>query len=132
MTFRSSLAASMALFGLSLGALPAAAQDAAAGERVFNKCKACHQVGEGAKSRVGPPLNGIVGAAAGTIEGFKYSDVMAGSGLVWDEATLAGYLGDPKSFMPGNRMAFVGLRSDQEIADVIAYLATFGPDGAMN
>ena len=110
-------------------ALPVHAQDAEAGERVFNKCKACHQVGEEAKNRVGPPLNGIVGASAGTAEGFKYSPAMAESGLVWDEATLSGYLSNPKTFLPGNKMTFVGLKSEQEIADVIAYLEEFGSDG---
>ena len=117
------------LAGLTWVASPAAAGDAAAGERVFNQCKACHQVGEGAKNRAGPTLNGIVGAPAGAVEGFRYSRVMVESGLTWDQETLAAYLTDPRGFMPGNRMAFRGLRSESDVADVIAYMASFGPDG---
>ena len=117
------------LAALSFGAAPAQAGDAAAGEKVFNKCKACHQVGETAKNRVGPVLNGIVGRAAGSVEGFKYSDALSGSGLTWDEATLAAFLTDPKATVPGNKMAFPGLRKDAEIADVIAFLASHNADG---
>lgn len=114
---------------LFVPAAPAAAGDPAAGERVFNKCKACHQVGEGARNRVGPVLNGIVGSPAGVVEGFRYSRALLESGLTWDQESLAGYLADPRRFLPGGRMAFPGLRSETEIADVIAYLAGFGPDG---
>lgn len=119
------------LAALSFGAAPAQAGDAAAGEKVFNKCKACHQVGETAKNRVGPMLNGIVGQPAGAVEGFKYSDALSGSGLVWDEATLAAYLADPKATVPGNKMAFAGLRKDEEIANVIAFLASHAADGTL-
>jgi len=117
---------------VSFLAAPALASDPEAGERVFNQCKACHQVGERAKNRVGPVLNGIVGRAAGTVDGFRYSDVMSESGLAWDEETLAGYLADPKGFLAGNKMAFAGLRSDEDIANVIAYLASFNADGTRN
>ena len=101
--------------------------DAAKGEKVFKKCKACHAVGEGAKNKVGPQLNGIVGATAGMVDGFKYSDVMLAAGadgLVWDEANLSGYLTKPKDFMPGNKMSFAGLRKEADVANVIAYLQT--------
>jgi cytochrome c len=106
-------------------ALPAAAQDLEKGEKVFKKCAACHQVGPEAENRVGPVLNGIVGAAAGQAADFKYSDAMLSSGLTWDEATLAAYLKAPKEVVPGTKMSFAGLKKDEEIADVIAYLATF-------
>ena len=122
----------LAMFLVALGtfATPAvAAGDPAAGERLFNQCKACHQVGEGARNRAGPILNGIVGSPAGIVEGFRYSPALANSGLTWDEETLAAYLSDPRGFIPGNRMAFRGLRSETQIADVIAYMASFGPDG---
>jgi cytochrome c len=111
---------------------PAAAPDpelVAAGEKVFRKCKACHQVGEGAKNATGPQLNGIVGRAAGAVDGFKYSGTlagMAGDGLVWNTETLAAFLADPRGYVKGTRMAFAGLKSDEEIAAVTAYLATFG------
>lgn len=99
-----------------------------AGEKVFKKCAACHKIGEGAKNGTGPQLNGIVGRAAGTVDGFKYSKPMldAGAGgMVWDAATLDGYLADPKGFMPKNKMSFAGLKKEDERAAVIAYLSTF-------
>jgi cytochrome c len=111
----------------SMGA--AGAQDAAAGEKVFAKCKICHQIGEGAKNMVGPVLNGVVGRRAGTYEGYHYSDANKNSGITWDEATLKEYLKDPKAKVPGTKMVFPGLKSDEDIANVIAYLKQFGPDG---
>lgn len=110
-------------------AAPAFAEgDAEKGEKVFKKCKACHAVGEGAKNKVGPALNGIVGAPAGQAEGFKYSKPLleaAEGGLVWDEANLAAFLAKPKEFMDGTKMSFPGLKKEDEQADVIAYLKTF-------
>jgi cytochrome c len=111
----------------SVGA--AAAQDAAAGEKVFSKCKICHQIGEGAKNMVGPVLNGVVGRPAGAYEGYHYSDANKNSGITWDEATLKEYLKDPKAKVPGTKMVFPGLKSDDDITNVIAYLKQFGPDG---
>ena len=105
------------------------AQDAAAGEKVFAKCKICHQIGEGAKNLVGPVLNGVVGRKAGSYPDYHYSDANKGSGITWDEATLKEYLKDPKAKVPGTKMVFPGLRSDDDIANVIAYLKQFGPDG---
>jgi len=102
--------------------------DAAAGEKVFNKCKACHQVGDGAQNRVGPVLNGIVGRAAGTAEGFKYSDAMvakAGEGLVWSEDELKAFLTKPKDYLPGTKMSFPGLKKEDDIENVLAYLKGF-------
>jgi cytochrome c len=107
----------------------AAAQDAAAGEKVFAKCKICHQVGENAKDAVGPVLNGVVGRKAGTYPDYHYSDANKNSGITWDEATLKEYLKDPKAKIPGTKMIFPGLKSDEDIANVIAYLKQFGPDG---
>jgi len=107
----------------------AAAQDAAAGEKVFGKCKICHQIGENAKNFVGPVLNGVVGRHAGSYPGYNYSEANKNSGLTWDEATLKEYLKDPKAKVPGTKMVFPGLASDEDIANVIAYLKQFGPDG---
>ncbi len=108
---------------------PALAEgDAEKGEKVFKKCKACHAVGEGAKDKVGPALNGIVGAAAGHSADFKYSDALktaAEGGLVWDEESLSAFLTKPKEFMDGTKMSFAGLRKEDDIANVIAYLKTF-------
>ncbi|RUV67002.1 cytochrome c family protein [Mesorhizobium sp. M5C.F.Ca.IN.020.14.1.1] len=103
------------------------AQDAAAGEKVFAKCKACHVVDED-KNKIGPSLSGVIGRTAGTHPGFKYSKPMteAGkSGVKWDEATLTAYLRDPKAMIKGTKMAFAGLKKDEDLANVIAYLKQF-------
>ncbi len=105
------------------------AQDIADGQKSFNKCRACHTVGENAKNGVGPVLNGLFGRKAGTIDGFKYSDANKNSGVVWDEKTFATYIKDPKAFMPGNRMAFIGIKNDTEIANLTAFLKQYDKDG---
>ncbi|WP_422026895.1 c-type cytochrome [Roseovarius sp.] len=100
----------------------------AEGEKVFRKCKACHQVGEGAKNRVGPHLNGVVGRAAGAVEGFRYSkplETAAAEGLVWSQEALGAFLADPRGFLKGTKMAFAGLKSEVDRAAIAAYLATF-------
>jgi cytochrome c len=111
----------------SIGA--ASAQDAALGEKVFLKCKACHQIGEGAKNAVGPVLNGVVGRKAGSYPDYSYSDANKNSGITWDEATLKEYLKNPRAKVPGTKMIFPGLPKDEDIANVIAYLKQFGADG---
>lgn len=116
----------LALTGLAMPAL--ADGDAVKGETVFKKCVACHAVGENAKNKVGPVLNDLIGRTAGTLEGYKYSAAMieAGAGgLVWTDDTLADYLTAPKALVPGTKMAFAGLKEEQDIEDLIAYLATF-------
>jgi cytochrome c len=110
-------------------ATTASAQDAALGEKVFAKCKACHQIGEGAKNGVGPVLSGIVGRPAGTYEGYSYSDANKNSGLTWNEATLKEYLKNPRAKVPGTKMIFPGLPKDEDIDNVIAYLKQYGADG---
>jgi cytochrome c len=107
----------------------ASAQDAALGEKVFLKCKACHQIGESAKNAVGPALNGIVGRAAGTYPGYSYSDANKNSGITWDAATLKDYLKDPRAKIPGTKMIFPGLPKEEDIDNVIGYLKQFGADG---
>jgi cytochrome c len=111
----------------SIGA--ASAQDAALGEKVFLKCRACHQIGEGAKNAVGPVLNGIVGRKAGTYADYTYTDANKNSGITWDEATLKEYLKNPRAKIPGTKMIFPGLTKDDDIANVIVYLKQFGADG---
>jgi cytochrome c len=113
-----------------VSAFPVLAQDIEAGEKIFKKCATCHQVGEGAKSKSGPALNGVVGPAAGSRDDFKYSTAMAESGLTWDEQTLTQYLRKPRDVVPKTRMAFAGLKGDDEIVNVIAYLASFNADGS--
>lgn len=97
------------------------AGDPVAGQKVFNKCKTCHEVDQ-LKNKVGPELVGIFGRKAGSAPDFKYSDAMKNSGIIWNEQTLAQYVKDPKGFIPGNKMAFPGLKSDQEVDDLLAYL----------
>lgn len=99
-----------------------------AGENVFKKCKACHQIGDGAKNRSGPVLTGVVGSAAGTVDGFKYSKplmAMAEDGLVWDDDALRAFLAKPKDFMKGTKMSFAGLKKDEDLDAITAYLASF-------
>lgn len=113
------------LAALVLAPGAAAAQDAAAGQRVFNQCRACHTVEQGARNGVGPNLHGIFGRKAGAIDGFRYSAGMkakAEGGLVWDEASLRAYIADPKAVVPGGSMSYVGLRNEQQVNDLIAYL----------
>ncbi len=99
------------------------------GAKVYRKCKACHSIGEGAKNKVGPALNGIVDRPAASLEGFKYSKALRESGIVWDETMLAKYLKKPRAAVKGTKMAFAGLKKDDQIADVIAYLRQFAADG---
>lgn len=113
-----------ALF-VSAGISHACAQDAAAGEKVFLVCKACHQVGDNAKNAVGPVLNGLIGRKAGLVEGYNYSDANKNSGITWNEATFTEYIKDPKAKIPGTKMAFAGVKDEQKIKDLIAYLHTF-------
>jgi cytochrome c len=118
---RIALAALFVVTGLG----QATAQDAAAGEKVFLVCKACHQVGDSAKNAVGPVLNGLFSRKAGTVEGYSYSDSNKKSGITWDEVTFSEYIKDPKAKVPGTKMAFAGIKDEQKIKDLMAYLHTF-------
>jgi cytochrome c len=106
-----------------------AAGDAAAGEKVFAKCKACHQIGETAKNSVGPQLNGLNGRKAGTVEGGRYSEAMKNSGITWDEANFKEFIKNPKAKVPGTMMTFQGLASEGDQDNVWAYLSQFKADG---
>lgn len=99
--------------------------DPEAGEALFRACASCHEVGEGARNRAGPHLNGIVGRAAGAVEGFRYSSAIGASGLVWDSDMLSRYVEDPQGTMPGTRMAYRGMPDVQQRRDLVAYLASF-------
>ena len=102
-----------------------AAGDAAAGEKVFNQCKACHDVEKGV-NKVGPTLKGVIGRKAASVADYKYSAAMTKKGeegVVWDEATLTAYLPNPKAYVPGTKMGFGGLKKPDDVANVIAYLA---------
>jgi cytochrome c len=121
------LVLSTALLLASFGA--AEAQDAAAGEKAFAVCKACHQIGPNAKNAVGPELNGVVGRKAGSVESYNYSPANKNSGLTWDEATLREYLMDPRKKVPGTKMIFAGIKDEKRLNDLIAYLKQFDASG---
>jgi cytochrome c len=116
----------MAAAALALAPMSGAmAQDADAGQRVFNQCRACHTINQGGRNGVGPNLYGVWGRAAGAVEGFRYSAPMrtkAGEGLSWNEANLRAYLTDPKAVVPGGSMSFAGIRNEQQLNDLLAYL----------
>lgn len=119
------LALSLCASLIVLAAPAARAQDAAAGQRVFNQCRACHVIENNGRNGVGPNLHGVVGRRAASIEGFRYSANMrelAEGGLTWTPENLNRYLANPKDLVPRGTMAFAGLRNDQQRADVIAYL----------
>ena len=107
----------------------ALADDVAEGEQVFKKCKTCHDVGENAKNKVGPVLNGLEGRQSGSIPGYRYSDANKNSGIVWSEAEFLDYIKNPRAKIPGTKMAFVGIKKEDEAKDLWAYLRQFGPDG---
>lgn len=105
------------------------AQDVAAGEQSFKKCLPCHAVGEGAKNKVGPVLNGLEGRKSGSIEGYSYSAANKNSGITWNKDTFLEYIKDPRAKIPGTKMIFPGIKNEKEAGDLWAYLASFGPDG---
>jgi len=117
------------LVALLLAPVGAQAQDLAAGENSFKKCLPCHAVGEEAKNKVGPLLNGLDGRKSGTIEGYSYSDANKNSGITWGKDVFAEYIRDPKAKIPGTKMIFPGIKNETEAANLWAYLASFDASG---
>jgi cytochrome c len=105
------------------------AQDVEKGVNSFKKCLPCHSIGPGAKNKIGPELNGLDGRKAGSVPNFNYSDTNKNSGIVWDEATFKEYIKDPRAKIPGTKMTFPGIKNEQEINDLWAYLKQFDADG---
>jgi cytochrome c len=105
------------------------AQDLAAGENSFKKCLPCHSVGEGAKNKVGPVLNGLDGRKSGTIEGYNYTEANKNSGLTWNEEVFREYIKDPRAKIPGTKMVFAGIKNENEITNLWAYLKQFDAEG---
>jgi len=107
----------------------ALAQDVAAGKTSFNKCLACHAIGEGARNKVGPELNGLDGRKSGTAPDYNYSDANKNSGITWNEAEFKEYIRDPKAKVPGTKMVFAGIKNDKEVNDLWAYISQYDKDG---
>jgi cytochrome c len=114
---------------VSLAASSALAQDVDAGKSSFNKCLACHAVGEGAKNKVGPVLNGLDGRHSGSVEGYAYSEANKNSGITWSKETFLEYIKDPKGKIPGTKMVFAGIKNEKEANDLWAYLSQDDKDG---
>jgi cytochrome c len=106
------------------------AQDLAAGENSFKKCLPCHSVGAEAKNKVGPVLNGLDGRKSGTIDGYNYTDANKNSGITWSEEMFREYIRDPRAKIPGTKMVFAGIKNDNEITSLWAYLKQFDAKGA--
>jgi len=105
------------------------AQDAEKGKTVFNVCLVCHAVGPGAQNKIGPVLNGLDGRKAGAVANFDYSDANKNSGIVWNEATFEDYIKNPASKVPDTKMAFPGIKNEQQAKDLWAYLTQFDAEG---
>jgi cytochrome c len=119
------------LLVLAIGAGPGLAGDPTAGAAVFKKCGPCHSVGEGAANKAGPELNGLFGRPAASVPGYNYSDGNKTSGITWSEEIFAAYIRNPRGVIKGTKMAFPGLKKDEEVADIIAYLQQFALDGKL-
>ena len=107
----------------------AIAQDVSAGETSFKKCLPCHDVGEDAKNKVGPELNGLDGRKSGSAPDYNYTDANKNSGITWNEASFKEYIKDPRGKIPGTKMIFPGIKNDEEANNIWAYLKQFGADG---
>lgn len=106
--------------------------DAAEGQKQFRQCASCHMIGEDARNRVGPVLNGIFGAKAASVPDFRYSAALVAAGeenRIWDEASLDAFLADPRGYLPGNRMSFRGLSKAEDRQNMIAYLRSISDEG---
>lgn len=110
-------------------AAPAVAQDASHGAQVFSMCAPCHSIGPNAQNKVGPELNGLDGRHSGTAANFSYSDANKNSGIVWSETTFKQYIKSPAAMVPGTKMFFAGVKNQQEINDLWAYIKQFDADG---
>jgi cytochrome c len=105
------------------------AQDVDKGASVFKRCGICHKIGPGATNLVGPELNGLDGRKSGSAPGFAYSDANKNSGIVWAEATFKEYIQDPRAKIPNTKMIFAGIKNEQEINDLWAYVKQFDAEG---
>ena len=129
MTKRLMTMTAIAVMSIAATATIAAAQDVAAGQHSFNKCLPCHAIGPDAENKIGPELNGLDGRHSGTAPNYGYSDANKNSGIVWGEATFKEYIKNPAAVVPGTKMTFLGIKNDQEVNDLWAYVKQFDADG---
>ena len=118
-----------ALAAIAVSASAASAQDVDAGQRQFNKCLPCHAVGPDAENKIGPELNGLDGRHSGAAPNYSYSEANKNSGIVWNEASFKEYIKNPAAKVPGTKMTFAGIKNDQDVNDLWAYLKQFDADG---
>ena len=123
------IVAAALLAGSATAAQQAWAQDATKGEHSFNKCAPCHSIGPDAQNKIGPELNGLDGRHSGTAPNYSYSDANKDSGIVWNEANFKEYIKDPRAKIPNTKMIFAGIKNEQEINDLWAYLSRFDTEG---
>ena len=120
----------LTVLGITLASVgTSSAGDVEAGKAAFNKCMACHAIGEGAKNKVGPELNGLDGRHSGSVEGYAYSDANKNSGITWNEAQFKEYIKDPKAKVPGTKMTFAAIKKESELDNLWAYVSQFDKDG---
>lgn len=119
----------IAVATIAAAATSASAQDLAAGATSYKKCQTCHDVGETAKNKVGPMLNGLDGRKSGTVPGYNYSEGNKNSGIVWNEASFLDYIKDPKAKIPTTKMVFAGIKNETEAKNLWAFIQQYGPDG---
>jgi cytochrome c len=120
----------VAVTAVTISAGTLLAQDAQKGQMVFNMCLPCHSIGAGAQTKVGPELNGLDGRHSGSVPDFDYSDANKNSGIVWNEATFKKYIQNPQGAIPGTKMIFPGVKNEQQVNDLWAYVSQFNADGS--
>ena len=121
----------IAVTAVTISAGTLLAQDAQKGQMVFNMCLPCHSIGAGAQTKVGPELNDLDGRHSGSVADFDYSDANKNSGIVWNEATFKKYIQNPQGVIPGTKMIFPGVKNEQQVNDLWAYVSQFNADGSI-
>jgi len=119
----------IATVALAVSTSVSSAQDVAAGAIQFKKCAPCHDVGDKAKNKIGPVLNGLDGRHSGSVPNFRYSEANKNSGITWDEAQFLDYIKDPKAKIPGTIMVFPGIKNEADAKNLWAYLKEFDAEG---
>jgi len=116
---------------IAVSSVSGVAQDAQKGKIVFNVCLVCHAIGPGAQNKIGPELNGINGRKAGTVPNFEYSDANKNSGIVWNEETFEDYIKNPAAKVPDTKMTFTGVKNEQQVKDLWAYISQFDAEAIL-